>query len=88
MWTKRLPILDFLARANGWKIPIFGACFLILSSGCKNHWAVPGPNEQISMPWYRGLREQHRVQPFFPGDDLIRGPNQDEYSSYEEYLYR
>jgi len=40
------------------------------------------------MPWYRGLREQHRVQPFFPGDDLIRGPAQDEYSTYEEYLYR
>ena len=66
----------------------FGTSFLILSSGFKNHWAVPGPNEQISMPWYRGLREQHRVQPFFPGDDLIRGPNQDKYSSYEEYLYR
>ena len=88
MLTKRLLILTSLTRANEWKIPIFGASFLILSSGCKNHWEVPGPNEQISMLWYRGLRQQHRAQPFFPGDDLIRGPNQDEYSNYEEYLYR
>ena len=88
MWTKRLPILSFLAMADGGKIPVFCAFFLMLGSGCKNHWAVPGPKEQINMPWYRGIREQHRVQPFFPGDDLIRGPAQDEYSSYEEYLYR
>jgi len=85
MKTKRM---RFFAKIDGWQKLIFCICVLVLICGCKSHWAVPGPNEQVNMPWYRGLREQHRVQPFFPGDDLIRGPAQDEYSTYEEYLYR
>ena len=84
MWTKRLPILAIFARAGG-KYS-FLRIFLDVGFRLQNHWAVQAPKSKSTC---LGIRHtgQHRVQPFFPGDDLIRGPAQDEYSSYGEYLH-